>query len=218
MSDEFSRLWEVPEVKRIQATLLKHSADDYTVGLAQILPLTSSWIFDSNNQSAIEKSTSVDLDQIVQSLDQARIALERLHPNVTRVLEYGFSSANAEDRRVAFITNGGDPYKCYNQIELLLDYLCEGLKADTPALENAKRVAVEMPTISSIAKKNSTWAKAKLVETARTQWPNMTGEPAPFKPSVGTKFFDFVGDLILDLKQEWDTESTINAFNNSRKK
>ncbi|MDA8585567.1 hypothetical protein N9L47_04760 [Rhodobacteraceae bacterium] len=219
MSDNLSAIWNSPEVMRILKIIQTYTNTEIKIGLADILPLTSDWIFDGDHQDAIGRTTAKDLQNLKIALEDARAAFDRLHASVARTLEHNFSNNCTNEHKVSFFTSDGEPYKSYDQIGILLDYLVEGISngGENSAIHNAIRVADEMPKISGPAKNHSTWAKVKLVENARSVWYRTTGKRAPIEASDGAEFFNFVGDLIEALGEEWDTESTIKSYKNSLK-
>lgn len=203
------------QLTALAETVLKHSTTDFVPGAAEVWPLTRVWVFDPDHQAAISEDTQAKLARLVAALYSAREAFDDIDAEVKRALEYSFAkSDSAKGGRVRFFTHNDEPFLCFEQIRTLLDYLVDGLDREDSdgAMANADRMAETLPKASRIAEKHSTWAKVLLIKNARRLWPTMTTKNAPLAPSPGTPFFEFIGDLVVTIGQDWDTESALKAY------
>ena len=72
--------------------------------------------------------------------------------------------------------------------------------------------AQTMPNMHHHARDNEAPAKIQLAQTCQDIWVDLKGNAPPKKPSSGTAYANFVGDVILLSGKSWSVDATLSQF------
>ncbi|SEK08195.1 hypothetical protein MAA5396_04770 [Marinovum algicola] len=168
----------------------------------------------------------------------------RLHPDVRRSLNYAFSqnldalndSRTCFEKLVAFAElpedNGnrtlepvsvsrpldwltGWIFGCVHGTDPDLAYRGKGQKIGVDAISVARQAIAQLEEFAPKEQASDTWKKVMLVSRCRRIWADHVGVP-PVKPSEGSAFHRFVGDMTLAIGENWQTDATVNAWRRLR--
>ncbi|MEO3416812.1 hypothetical protein AAFO92_19345 [Roseovarius sp. CAU 1744] len=173
------------------------------------------------------------LDEMDAGLRQAWRAFSNLEPEITKTLETAHRENSKKRlqlaRRLVAVSDsdGGQPLAVFDPVQLIFTSLLAGLYGgdaesfDIPArvldgqvnaIETARKEVGGLRSINTQEKAHDTWAKVALIKNARKIWENYTGEAPPLKPSIGSRYYAFVADLIEALGRDWNVEATFQSW------